>query len=148
MKSSDRFDPPAEMAARAAYLAKGALGLLGVVLSISASLERDLPFLLRGTLCLAVSMLLHSLLARSGRLEACRDSLDAIGASEPPLPEGEDSINFASLLERRKRLEAQRGTPDFNPWDLSTVRHQIRAYLDAHPDFALRFRAYEREEGP
>ena len=146
MKPSDRFNPPAEMAARAAYIAKGALGLLGTVLSLSASADHDVPSLLRGALCLAIALLLHELLVRSGRLEACRASIDSIGAAEPPLPEGEDSMSFAALLEQRARIEAKRGTPDFDPWSLSAVRHQIRAYLDAHPDFALRFRRYEQEE--
>ena len=147
MKPSHRFNPPAEIAARAAYLAKGILGYAGVIMLFAAAVEHDVAGLLRGALCLAVSMLLHALLLRSGRLEACRDSLDAIGASEPPLPEGEDSSGFASLLEQRNCIEAKRGTPDFDPWSLSAVRHQIRAYLDAHPDFALRFRAYEQEDG-
>ena len=146
MKPSDRFNTPAEMAARAAYVAKGLLGLLGVVQSLGATLAHDVAGLLWAALFLAVAMLLHAWLVRSGRLAACRDSLDSIGAAEPPLPEGEDSLGFAALLAARNQLEAKRGTPDFDPWDLSAVRHQIRAYLDAHPDFALRFRRYEQEE--
>ncbi|HVS53257.1 MAG TPA: hypothetical protein VHD62_12950 [Opitutaceae bacterium] len=129
---------PAEMFARAAYV--GFLGACaaGLTLTLLGAALRDGRCLAAGTLALAVAWRVRGWLHRRGQLEPAAEAFDAVGMGEPAA-ENARIDRLVSLLREWDTLEQKRGRPDFDPWAVQALRHDIQETVDRSPDLARLF---------
>lgn len=142
MKSDDdpsEFNSPEEMRVRGAFLISLGGLLAGIILTITGALSRDVQLLAAGLGALALSGLARHWLQRKGRFGDAEAAFNAMG--EPaPTPDDARVRELVSLLRQWERLEHSRGSPKFDPWELQSLRHDIRALVERDPALERLFR--------
>lgn len=129
MPSPREFNPPALMLARLAFVIHLGLAFLGMVLLAAAVAQGRADLGLQAAVAWAFAASLRWMLGRRGRLDACTTSLDSIFETETA--EGGEAAadpGLAELLARRARMEERRGSPDFDPWALLALQHDIEEH--------------------
>ncbi len=127
MRLPPAFNSPACIAARLAYLLHLGALLTGLVQAVGGALHRDAGALLLAALLLLIGASLRAILRRTGWFERCRDSFATFGLDDA------DDPQLGRLIEKRGAIERLRGTPDFDPWALLAVQHEIDAHVRDHP---------------
>jgi hypothetical protein len=131
MNEDSDFNTPAEMVERAMVLLTHAALAAGVVLTVAGVLAWQLTLTLAGVASLVACWAGRNWLR--SREAACDERmLEAITASSPPLDDARVAT-LIELLERWEALEQQRGSPDFDPWAVQAVRHDIREVVESDP---------------
>ncbi len=99
----------------------------------------DPRLLALGTAVLLVALVAREWLRRQGQLTAAETAFNAIAQSEPPL----DALRVAELvrlLQEWERAELKRGSADFDPWAVQSLRHDIRVMVEKDPALDRLFR--------
>jgi hypothetical protein len=143
MKASDAhpsvspFNTPAIIKARALFVLQF-IAMIGCLACAEAALaEQAWRLLVPSALCLALMVAIRAVLKRSGQWEACVNGLNRAYTRPEPLPgEEECSMRLMELIDRRDEIESRRGTPEFDPWALQEVRHEINELVKAKPSLA------------
>ena len=102
-------------------------------LMIVGLLVRDVALVRASLGAMLVAAVIFGWLRREGRLELAMqaiDSFDQVGspAEAPP--------DFTRLVRAWDDLSVKRGTPDFDPWQLLSLRRQIEARTKDNPKLA------------
>lgn len=126
------FNPPEVAGERFAYLvcllgiAVGPLGLL------IGALGGQRPPIVVGLITLLIAGVCRIWLQREKRFAAASEALEAIvGGGEAHSPER--VAHLVSLLKQWDELELKRGSPEFDPWAVQALRHDIRAAIQENP---------------
>lgn len=112
------------------------MALIGCLAFSEAALaEQAWRLMLPGFLCFALMISIRVVLKRSGQWEVCVNGLNHAYTRPEPLPnQEENSMRLMDLIDRRDDIESRRGGPDFEPWELQDVRHEIAVLLKANPE--------------
>ena len=129
MKASDSdtpvspFNPPEIIKARALFVLQFFALIGGLGCAAAAVSEQTWGLLAPSALCLILMLSIRFILKRNGLWQVCVDGLDEAYTRPDPLPDHEDgSMRLMELIDRR---ESRRGGPEFDPWALQEVRHEI-----------------------
>lgn len=131
MKEHSDFNSPAEMMARAMFLFTHAALVAGIVLTVAGVLAWQLRLTLAGLAALGAASVGRNWL-RNREATSEDQALEAIIASSPPLDD-ECVAKLIELLELWETLEQKRGSPEFDPWAVQAVRHDIRMVVESDP---------------
>lgn len=114
------------------------IALIGCIACAEAALaEQAWRLMLPSGLCLAVMISIRVVLKRSGQWEVCVNGLNHAYTRPEPLPgDEENSMRLMEMIDRRDAIEGRRGSPDFDPWALQAVRHEINELVKEHPPLA------------
>lgn len=120
------------MGTRLSYLVfLAGVGVAPIALGIGAAVH---DWRLVGVAAVAASLavLASAGLRRRDRFEAAELSLDAFARGEPP-PDEARVGELVSLLREWDALEQKRGSPEFDPWAVQALRHDIQRVIDRDP---------------
>ena len=122
------------MLARAGYLLCVAGFGAAIVLTALGTMLRDLQMLGSGLVSLAAAGVLREWLHRGGHFERA-DTLfrEFLGRGKAEESAPAEFTTLMNLLQEHDKLERQRGSPGFDPWQLLAVRHDIREIVEKHP---------------
>ena len=131
MKDDPELNTLAEMGARIVFLLTHAAWAGGLVCAVAGVLTLQVSLGVAGGAALLAAWagnhwLRHRDTAREDRV------LAAILAQSPPLDENRVA-ELIELLERWEALEQQRGSPEFDPWAVQALRHDIRVVVESDP---------------
>jgi hypothetical protein len=97
------------------------------IASVALAIGSDEPnLLLQAALAATVAFLLRQHLATHDHLVACAAE-DDMPATTSPITETVGSAESRALIARCAELEALRGTPRFDPWELLQLRRALSA---------------------
>lgn len=131
MNEDSEFNTPGEMVARAMFLLTHAALAAGIILTAAGVLAWQFTLTLAGVAALGASWIGRTWL-RSREAASESRALEAIIASSPPLDD-ERVADLIRLLEQWEELEQKRGSPEFDPWAIQAVRHDIREVVESDP---------------
>ena len=122
------------MKARALFVLQF-FALIGCLACAEGALaEQSWHLLVPSALCFALMLSIRVFLKRSGQWEVCVDGLNHAYTRPEPLPQHEEgSMRLMELIDRRDDIESRRGRPEFDPWALQSVRHEINELVKADP---------------
>lgn len=146
MNDSDReseFNAPAEMFARAVFLVTHGALAGGLVSTPAGLLSAEPRLVLSGLALLAAAWIGRAWLRSRGELVAGERALERIAAAAPPLDDRRVA-ELIRLLEQWEVLEQKRGSPEFDPWAVQAVRHDIRLLVERDPALEQLFAALRR----
>jgi hypothetical protein len=127
------FNTPAAAIRRMAYLAC----ILGVAFAPVALLigvmagRREMGFL--GLFVLFVAGICRAWLHQRGTFDAVASELDEMTGSVNMAASSTKVAELVELLLRWDALERQRGSPEFDPWAVQSLRREIREVIEANP---------------
>lgn len=137
-KTGDRdesvFNTLAEAGARLAYL--GCLGGMtcGLSLLLVGLFTTHVAWMGAGLLLVAGACLGRWMLKRNGRLAGLDRSLEEASGAAPSGSGKQPQVDhLVLLLKQWDDLEHKRGSPEFDPWAVQAVRHDIRAAIEQNP---------------
>lgn len=131
MNDDSEFNTPAEMGARATFLFTHAALAAGIVLTVAGVLAMQLALTLAGVAALIAAWIGRSWL-RARESASPDQSLEEIFEGSPPLDDARVA-ELIALLEQWEALEEKRGSPEFDPWAVQAVRHDIRVVVESDP---------------
>lgn len=131
MNDDFEFNTPAEMFARATSLFTHAALAGGIVLTVAGVLTVQLALSLAGVAALIAAWIGRNWL-RARESASPQQSMDALFEGTPPLDDARVA-ELIELLEQWEVLEDKRGSPDFDPWAVQAVRHDIRVVVESDP---------------
>ena len=131
------FNTPAVMKARSLFVLQF-IALIGCLACAEAALaEQAWRLLVPSALCFALTVAIRVALNRNGQWEVCVNGLNHAYTRSEPLPgDEESSMRLMDLIDRRNAIESRRGGPEFDPWALQQVRHEINELIKTHPALA------------
>ena len=131
------FNTPTIMKARALFVMQF-IAMIGCLACAEAALAGQAwRLLVPSALSLALMVSIRSSLKRAGQWEVCVDGLNHAYTRPEPLPEDEvETMRLLELIDRRAAIESRRGGPEFEPWALQEVRHEINELVKAKPSLA------------
>lgn len=124
------------MLVRLVFATRYFLFFAGAFFSASALHEGSVQDALRAAVLFAAMGAGHVWLKRTNKIADCDRALEAMFRGETA---GGEEDGLDALLSRRESLEARRGTPGFDPWEVQAVRREISDYVKAHPEATGRF---------
>lgn len=133
------FNTPEEMRVRLFFLVSIGGLLAGIVLTMVGTLSGDVRLLAAGVIALALSGIARHALHRTGRFEEAEASFEALRQAEPA-PDEARVNELVRLLQQWEQLERSRGSAKFDPWELQSLRHDIRALVEKDPALERLFR--------
>jgi len=130
-----KTNTPSEILVRLALVLSLFIVVAGLALFLTGWASQRAAPTLGGLACLLVAM---------GGLVALRTwapAATAAGLDFDPIPSGATHASagdrpveqLVGLLQQWEQLEHGRGSPDFDPWAVQAVRHDIRAVVEADP---------------
>ena len=136
------------MLARLAYLIHMGLVFASVALAAGAASEGRVDLAARALAAMLMAAALRWLLQQGGCLESCEESLDLSfeDDAEQLFEARKRDPQLEALLVKRARLEKKRGSPEFDPWELLAVQHDIAEHLRTRA--SSRHRAPEKPGAP
>ena len=137
------FNTPFEMLVRGVYLVSHAALAAGILLCAAGLLSRHGGLLASGLLALVAAWGGRSWLSRQEDLEPSERTLVALTRDGPPLDDARVA-ELIGLLETWETLEQKRGSPDFDPWAVQAIRHDIRAVVESDPALEQLFTALQK----
>jgi hypothetical protein len=131
LESPRELNAPTEMVVRVTFaLAIGALAC-GLLLTIFGVIAWQLRLSALGLAVVGLGLIGRSWLQR--RVDApCESALEDVWDNPPALDHAR-AAELMTLLEQWEAQEEKRGTPDFDPWALQTLRNQIRQVVESDP---------------
>jgi hypothetical protein len=126
------FNTPREMLVRATFVVCLASLAAGILLTLAGAIGRDLRLLALGIVTLALAGVTREWLGHERRFEAASSVLDTMIYGETRR-ESPEMAEFNQLLREWDELERKRGSPDFDPWAIQAVRHDIRVLVEKDP---------------
>ena len=120
------FNTPEVMRARSLFVVQF-VSLIGCLAFAEAALaEQAWRLLVPSAVCGALMLSIRFILKRSGQWEVCVNGLNHAYSRGEPMPNHEEgSMRLMDLIDRREMVESRRGSPEFDPWALQQVRHEI-----------------------
>jgi hypothetical protein len=132
-RRAPELNPPAQIVVRVALMLFLFVVVAGLALFLTGCATQRAPQAFAGLACLLLA---------TGGLLALRtwapgptataldfDFVSSIGTVDGDRPVGQ----LVGLLRQWEELEHGRGSPDFDPWAVQAVRHDIRAVVEADP---------------
>ncbi|PTY04635.1 hypothetical protein DB347_18140 [Opitutaceae bacterium EW11] len=138
-KPDSDFNRPAEIAVRVIYLIYLSLAVASLISGVYALALQRLDFAAAALLGTPLAYLCRRWLQEESRYEVA-ESFDFPAVQQEESHHNEQLADFIGLVETWDRLEARRGTPEFDPWELQSVRHEIQHLIDKTPSWARLFR--------
>ena len=131
------FNTPEVMRARSLFVIQF-IALIGCLACAEAALaEQAWRLMVPSGMCLAVMTSIRMMLKRNGQWDVCVNGLNHAYSHGEPVPNHEESsMRLMDLIDRRDGIESRRGHPDFDPWALQDVRHEINQLVKEHPPLA------------
>jgi hypothetical protein len=126
------FNPPAEILARLMVFVSVGTLTAGILLTLAGALTRDLRLLALGVATLAISGLTREWLRRHGGFDREPGAFPSFAAGGSPLNPQHVS-ELMKLMREWEIWESKRGSPEFDPWALQAVRHDIRVLVESDP---------------
>ena len=126
------LNTPQEMLVRASYLACLALFTGGILAALAGAASHNPWLALAGLAAVAVAGLSRGWLRRHGHFETAEAAFNAVARMEPPLDVARVT-ELIRLLREWEEAERKRGSPDFDPWAVQSLRHDIRAMVEKDP---------------
>ena len=128
------FNTPAVMKARSLFVLQF-IALIGCLACAEAALaEQAWRLLVPSAACCAVMVSIRMALKRSGQWEICVNGLNHAYTRPEILPgHEENATRLMVLIDRRAAIESRRGSPEFDPWALQEVRHEINELIKETP---------------
>ncbi len=126
------FNTPNEMIARAVYLVCLTAAGATAVLTVVGTLTHRLALIALATIAAATAWFARDWLVRRRRYTATAAALDNFVQADAP-PDPTQIGQLADLLHQWDALEQKRGSPDFDPWAVQAVRHDIQEIVEADP---------------
>jgi hypothetical protein len=139
----DEFNTPEEMLVRATFLVCLAAFSAGIILTLAGAFVGDLRIVAVGSGLLGIAALARSWLQRRGKFEPAEVAWDEVAQFDPP-PDAAHVSELVRLLRQWDEMESKRGSPAFDPWELQSLRHDIRAMVETDPALEGLFRATRR----
>ena len=143
LPSDHEFNTPAEMLARATFLAVLTALATGILLTIAGVWAAEARLALAGLGALVFAAAGRAWLQRRGQFDAADRAFDALAQHEPPIDETRGR-QLLVLLEQWEAMEGKRGSPDFDPWALQVLRNDIRAAVESDPALTRLFTELQR----
>lgn len=140
------FNTPAEIGVRLVYLLYLSLCVASLVSGLYAVAIQRLEFGVTALLCAPLAYLCRCWLQEGRRCDVV-ESLDFPLAQLEEPHRNDQLAHFIELVDAWDRLEAKRGTADFHPWELQSVRHEIQQLIHKTPSLARLFRRPLSERG-
>ncbi|HVU24219.1 MAG TPA: hypothetical protein VHE13_08850 [Opitutus sp.] len=133
-RDESAFNSPAEAGTRVVYLGS-LLGMISGLLLLLVGLFTVRWVLIgAGVLLLATAAVGRRALRRNGQLAVLDRSLEEVSGRAPTRSAGEPQVEqLVLLLKQWDQLEHQRGSPEFDPWAVQALRHDIRAAIERNP---------------
>lgn len=120
------------MLARTIYAMHLIAALVGLAALLEGMVRGHSGGWILGCAGLAVFVSGRFLLRRSGQLEECERSFNALGEGRAALRE--EAAELEELMARRDKLELLRGTSDFDPWASMLLRREIAERVRKNPE--------------
>jgi hypothetical protein len=146
MKQSRRhseFNTRAEMFARAIFLLMHVAFAFGIIATAAGLLSIEPKLMLAGLAALIAGWNARSWLRKTGELVGSERALQSIAEGVPPLDDA-SVAELIALLEQWESLEQKRGSPDFDPWAVQAVRHDICVVVQRDPALQYLFTTLRR----
>lgn len=126
------LDTPTEPLVRATLFATLGAVALGVLLTIAGVVVWRLEWSLLGMGVLGAACAGRAWLQRRGDFASRERVLEALWEDAPEPDEGR-AARLMALLEQWEAMEQKRGSAEFDPWALQTVRNEIRLVVESDP---------------
>jgi hypothetical protein len=126
------FNTPQEMLVRASYLACLVLFTAGILATLAGAASHNVPLVLLGFAALGLAALSRGWLRRHGHFDAAEAAFNEVARLEPPLDVARVT-ELIRLLREWEAAEKKRGSPEFDPWTVQSLRHDIRAMVETDP---------------
>ncbi len=143
LESPREFNTPAEMLARATFLATLAMLAFGLLLTVAGVVAWQPHWLAGGLAAVGFAWAGRAWLRRRGELEPVERAFNGLFADERAT-DGAPAAQLLSLLERWEAMEEKRGTAEFDPWELQALRNEIRAVVASDPALEALFMRLQR----
>lgn len=143
LESHREFNSPAVMLERATFLAILAALAGGILLTIVGVVAWQPHWSAAGLGVVGLAWAGRAWLQRRGEFGPAERALADMGETGAAL----DSARVAelmALLERWEQMEAKRGSAEFDPWALQSVRNEIRVVVESDPALAELFSRLQR----
>ena len=137
------FNTPQEMLLRASFIVCLAAFAAGIVLIVGGMALRSLALLGFGLTALGLAGGVREWLRRSDRFDSVQRTIDEIAAEAPALDPAR-TAELVNLLTEWEKMEAKRGSPEFDPWALQALRNDIRSAVEKDPALESLFREIQR----
>ena len=131
LESPRELNPPPEMLARATAALALAAFSGGILLTLIGVMAAQPRLSLLGLLVLALGWLVRGWLQRR-EAKSCNRAMAQVWREAPALDERRVA-ELLSLLQRWEAEEEKRGTPEFDPWALQSLRNEIRQVVESDP---------------
>jgi hypothetical protein len=138
-------NPRAEVWARICFLTCLIGFAVGPLLIAAGGLHLRADYALAGVLVTTAAGGIRATLRRRGYWEEASNAFDSM-MNEVPAESGARVEHLFKLIEQWDALEAKRGSPGFDPWELQAVRHDIQVAVNNDPGLAKIFHSYERQK--
>jgi hypothetical protein len=128
---------PGDGRSRVAVAAVAGLSVVGVLLAGCGVVSGETGWLLSGAAVSLLALIAQRwwLRTRAGRADA---ALADVWAGTPA-PDETRAARLLTLLEDWEALEEQRGSANFDPWALQSLRNEIRQVVESDPALAELF---------
>lgn len=134
----ERLDTPREFSAAAgrllrAFVAATIAGLaVGIVVALAGIVAWQPRWLLSGIVLFGTAWAGRAWAQRWHDEAAAERRLREVWEAELQ-PDAAQATHLLSLLEQWEAMEEKRGSPDFDPWTLQTLRNEIREVVESDP---------------
>jgi hypothetical protein len=132
LESPRELNPPPEMLARATFALAVAAVTSGILLTIVGVVAAQLHVTLCGLLAVALGWSVRAWIRRRGEQAQGACVIEQVWDNAPTLDEAR-AVELMTLLEQWEAEEEKRGTPQFDPWALQTLRNEIRKVVESDP---------------
>jgi hypothetical protein len=131
LESPRELSPPPELLVRATAALALAAFSGGLLLAVIGVMAEQLRLSLLGVVVFGLGWLIRAWLQRRGPDESER-AMAQVWREAPKLDEAR-AAELLQLLQRWEMEEEKRGTSDFDPWALQTLRNEIRQVVESDP---------------